>query len=73
MKLVNIILPWCRIKRAEADAKAMAWLVRASFELGYRAAKPDTENNEWRPAWRDTKVRVNLVDLGYIKEEDTWR
>jgi len=51
----------------------LAWLCRASFETGYRAGNPNTQTNEWRNAWRDSKPRATLVAMGYIKEEDTYR
>jgi len=58
---------------AAAHAKAMAWFVRYSFEKGYRSAKPDTQPNEWRDAWRASEERQKLKEMGYIEEGDTYR
>lgn len=60
-------------RKHKQNAQEMAWLVRAAFELGYRAAKPDTKTDEWRPFWVDSKPRAVLKNMSYIKDGETWR
>lgn len=65
-----MIWPFTAIRRHRQNAQDIAWLCRASFELGYRA---NGDADGWRDAWRSSKPRATLVAMGYIKEEDTWR
>jgi len=58
---------------AENNLRRIAWLCRASFELGYRSGKPKTHPNEWRDAWRKSQARAELVTMGLIDEKDTYR
>lgn len=60
-------------RKHKKNAQEMAWLVRAAFELGYRAAKPETEPNEWRKDWIDSRPRDVILKMGYINKEDNWR
>lgn len=68
-----MIWPFTKINRLRSQNSFMAWAIRASFELGYRAAKPDCDSGEWRDDWRKSDPRKELVKMGYIKEEDMYR
>lgn len=52
------------------NAQDMAWLVRASFETGWRSAGGE---GDWREEWRKTKARATLVSMGYIDDGDLYR
>lgn len=62
-----------KLATAETHLHRIAWLCRASFEFGYRKGNPNTQPNEWREDWRKSPARAELVAMGYIKEEDTYR
>lgn len=56
------------------------WLVRASFEAGWRAAGGDDVHSHhsepakgWRGAWLQSEQRAILVRQGIISGQDTWR
>lgn len=58
-------------RKHKKNAQDMAWLVRASFEIGWRAAGGDPA--KWRDPWKSSPPRATLVAMGYIKEEDGFR
>jgi hypothetical protein len=53
--------------------KLIQYNVRLAFELGYRAAKPDCNSNEWRDSWKKSEPRKWLVDTGIISGHDKYR
>lgn len=56
---------------AKQDASDMAWMIRASFEMAWRQAGGD--GDEWQDAWKASKPRAVLVEMGYIQEWDDYR
>lgn len=68
--MLNKIWPFSTINKYRNHAKVIAWMCRASFELGYRA---NGDPDGWRDVWKASKPRATLLDMGYIKEDDTWR
>jgi hypothetical protein len=49
------------------------YYVRLAFEEGYRAAKPATVKNEWRPDWFNSIARKFLLDNGLISGNEDYK
>ena len=66
-KLIDKLFP------SRVRMRLLAYMVRASFERGYRCASPDADVNEWREGWRGSKERDILVGMKLIGGEEKWR
>jgi hypothetical protein len=49
------------------------YYVRLAFEEGYRAAKPATVKNEWKPDWFNSTGRNFLLDNGLITGNEGYK
>lgn len=67
-------------KPSNINPDVVQWLVRSSFEEGWRAAggsqersPHDQEPRGWRLAWMNSKARDVLVRNGMISGKDAWK
>ena len=71
--VLRLIPYYLKYQKSRRDASNMAWMCRASFEHGYRAANGWAGKDEWRQDWRDSQPRATLSEMGYVNEGDDWR